>query len=161
MVAPTRDSEESDDPEVVASNLFSHLCEAIKAAAKKTLPVKRESKLTQRKVSLRTKSLFAKKRSVLQKENADKEALRQVKLDIQQFCLDDFKTWVDETVAEMEKSNELGDVRSIYNLVNLLCNKPRPPPCNLTVNSDGNILQSPDEAAACWRKFLQEKFQAT
>lgn len=45
----------------------------------------------------------------------------------------------------MEKANDVGDVRRIFNLVNMLSNKPRPPPCNLTVDEEGNLLNSPEE----------------
>ena len=50
-----------------------------------------------------------------------------------------------ETVADIEKSNDVGDVRRIFNLVNMLSNKPKAPPCNLTRDEDDNLLNSPED----------------
>lgn len=145
------------EPEKIAEDWFEKLCSAARAAAKRSLPVKAESKLTQRMVSQRTKDLIRKKR-LLRK---DKKALKRIKAEIKESCLLDFKTWVSNTVSDIEKTNELGDVRKILNLANLLANKPKPPPCNLTEDDEGNLLNSPEDTVERWRKFLEEKFKAT
>ena len=70
-------------------------------------------------VSHRTKDLFKKKR-LLRK---DKKDLKRVKVEIKESCLMDFKTWVNNTVVDIEKANKMGDVRKIVNLVNVSTKK--------------------------------------
>ena len=63
--------------------------------------------------------------------------------------------------SDIEKTNELSDVRWIFNLVNMISNKPKSSPCNLTVDDEGEILNSPEETVERWRKFLENKFKTT
>ena len=147
----------SNDPVKIAEDWFEKLCSAAKSAARKSLPTKAESVLTQRMVSQRTKNLIKQKRSL----RKDKKALKLIKAKIKESCLQDFKAWVSDTVSDIEKANELGDVRKIFNLVNLLSNKPKAPPCNLTKDDEGNLLNSPENTVERWRKFLKNTFKAT
>ena len=130
-----------DDPEAVAEDWFEKLCLAAKEAAKKSLPTRQKSALTQRMVSQRTNNLIRQKKLC----RKDKKALKEIKARIQESSLLDFKTWVSDTVSDIEKANELGDVRKIFNLVNMLSNKPSQPPSNITKDEHGNILKSPEE----------------
>ena len=57
----------------------------------------------------------------------DKKAFKAIKDEIKKSCLQDFKDWVGDVVAEIEKANEVGDVKKIFNLVNMLSNKPKAP----------------------------------
>ena len=43
----------------------------------------------------------------------------------------------------------------------MLSNKPKAPPCNITRDEDGNLLNSPEDTVRRWRNFLEEKFRAT
>ena len=61
----------------------------------------------------------------------------------------------------MERADEKGDTRRIFNLVNRLSNKPKKPPTNLNTDALGNLLQSPKETAEAWEQFLSRKFAAT
>ena len=56
----------------------------------------------------------------------------------------------------------LNDFEKTYTKVtlNMLSNKPRAPPCNLTRDEEGNLLNSPEDTVRRWRNFLQEKFKA-
>ena len=49
----------------------------------------------------------------------------------------------------------------MYHLVKKLNNKPKPPPSNLTTDTDGNLLKSPKEKAERWGSFFRGKFDAT
>ena len=55
----------------------------------------------------------------------------------------------------------VGDVRKIFNLVKLLSNKPKAPPCNLTVDEEGKLVNSPEDTVERWRTFLENKFKTT
>lgn len=61
----------------------------------------------------------------------------------------------------MEKADAVGDTRKIFNLANMLSNKPKKPPVNLTTDSSGNLLRSPEDTAKTWDDFLSKKFEAT
>ena len=54
-----------------------------------------------------------------------------------------------------------GNTKRIYQLVNHLLKRAKPPPRNLTHDSNGNLLKSPEEVAAMWYSFLKQKFSAT
>ena len=75
--------------------------------------------------------------------------------------MQDYKDLVDACVKEMETANVKGDVRRVYYLVKKLSNKPKPPPTNLTTDSNGNLLESPKDMAERWGVFLREKFKST
>ena len=129
-----RSNEETPtDPESGVEDCFDKLCVVVRSTAKTSLM---ESKLTERMVSHRTKDLFKKKR-LLRK---DKKDLKRVKVEIKESCLMDFKTWVNNTVVDIEKANKMGDVRKIVNLVNVLTKQHKPPRCNLIVDDDGKLL---------------------
>lgn len=76
MTTPSDVMGPSEDPKEVTNNWFNHLCGDIKTVAESTLPAKKENKYTQHTVSQRTRNLFAKKRSLLDKDVVDKDTLR-------------------------------------------------------------------------------------
>ena len=61
----------------------------------------------------------------------------------------------------MEKANDCNNIRKVFRIVNQFSKKAKPPPQNLTEDSQGNILESAGQAAEIWRKFLEKKFDAT
>ena len=73
---------------------------------------------------------------------------------IKASCLDDFNTWVRESVEKIEKTNVVGDVKKLFNLVKRLSNKPKPPPVNLTTDKNSSLLKSPAEVAKTWKNCL-------
>lgn len=91
-------------------NWFDKLCLVAKAAAKKLLPTRKENVMTQRMVFQRTKNLIRQKRRL----RKDKKTLEKVKAEIKSSCLEDFKTWVSDTVTDIESANEVGDTRRIF-----------------------------------------------
>ena len=63
--------------------------------------------------------------------------------------------------SERGSTNVVGGVRRIYKLVNVIANKPKKPPCNLTSDKEGNPLQTPDSITKTWMFFLNDKFKPT
>ena len=61
----------------------------------------------------------------------------------------------------MESANKVGDTKKIFRLVNFLSGKPKAPPKTLTKDENGDLLNSPEEVASTWYKFLKTKFAAT
>ena len=55
---------------------------------------------------------------------------------------------------------DISDLK-IDRLVNFITGKPKAPPKTLTKDKQGNLLNSPEEVAATWYKFLKNKFAAT
>ena len=61
----------------------------------------------------------------------------------------------------MEAANDQGNTRKAYAVLKHLTKKPKAPPQGLTRQADGELITSPEEAAAIWQKFLSEKFDST
>ena len=142
------------------------MCEAVKTAAKKTLPRKANTTTVQRQVSQRTKDLYKEKRRLQQQyQNSHTKSTKKIFKDIQRriktSCLNDYREWIEATVTGMEKVNEAGDIKTIYRLVNSITSNPGKPPNNLTTDKNGQLLQSPEATANAWRDFLQKKFEPT
>ena len=148
------------DPKAYAGKWYDRLCKTVLEAADKVLPRKRTQKAPERHTSERTKKLMA-KRSRMNRRNSSRADFRRIQKRIKESCLQDYVEWVDNCVGEMEKANDYGDVRKIYNLVNKLSQKPKPPPSNLTKNEQGDLLKSPQAVVDRWERFLKCKFQAT
>ena len=158
LTSPASDS----DVEEVVDEWFSSLCNAVKAAAKKSLPSKKKVTQVRRRVSAHTKDLFKRKKQLQASSSANlKPQLKAIQQEIKASCLQDFKSWVDEAVTEMEKADNLGNTRRIFNLVNMLSNKPKQPPANLNTDANGDLLRSPEDIADAWEQFLSKKFNAT
>lgn len=68
---------------------FSTICDAVKEAAKKTLPSKSTAATTKRKVSDNTKALYNEKRRLQQKPGAAKKDFRKIHKKIKNSCLND------------------------------------------------------------------------
>ena len=77
------------------------------------------------------------------------------------MCLQDFKSWVNEAVAELEKADDKADIRKIFDLMNMLSNKPKNPSANMNTDAIGNLLRSPEDIAADWEQFLSKNFSTT
>ena len=105
-------------------------------------------------------SSYALKKRLQQQPGIDKQVFKDLQKKIQESCLQDYRCWVDENVSEMEKANTDGDIRKIYRLVNTITGKPRKPPCNLTTDQNGNLLQTPEAISATWKNFLSNKCKA-
>ena len=149
------------DPELVATVWYETICDAVKSAAAKTLPPRKRKTLVERKVSERTKLLYREKKIMQSRAEVTRDEFNRLKSRINASCMQDFKDWVTETVVAMEKADAVGDTRTIFNLTNRLSNKPKKPQINLTSDSSGNLLRSPEDVAKTWEKFLSEKFSAT
>ena len=149
------------DMELVATVWYESMCAAIKAAADETLPPRKTQSFVERKVSNRTKKLYKLKKRLQSRAGVSKKELQKIQQRITQSCCDDFKKWVNDAVIEMEKADAVGNTRKIYNLANMLSNKPKRPPTNLTTDDEGNLLNSPEDVAKTWEKFLSQKFSAT
>ena len=158
---PNADSPPAEnDPEGTASRWFDSLCDAIHSAANCTLPVKKNKPFAQRDVSERTKALI-KQRKQLARRGATRSQYKRINRQIKESSRLDFVSYVEKSIDDIEKANLEGNTARVYKVVNNLANKPKPPPVNLTRKSDGSLLKSPDEVAATWHAFLQEKFSPT
>ena len=167
-----QDNEHQDDDfnaldEVVATRLpldsesrYDSLCKAIYDTAKETLPAKKSLAMKERCVSARTSHLFNQREKMTRKKNS-KEQYSQLQRQIKDSSLQDFKDWVEECTEEMESASAVGDTKKIYQLVQHLSKKALPPPRNLTHDSEGRLLKSPEEIAAMWFEFLKSKFKET
>ena len=149
----------SKNPQEFADKWFNDLCGAIHKAAKEVLPQRKTGKMPTRGISKHTKTLFLERARMRRSDSRRKYARIQRK--IKKSCLADFNHWVEGCVFEIEAANAVGNSKRVYALVKKLSCKPRPPPVNLTSDSKGNILCSPEDTANVWYKFLKEKFEAT
>ena len=61
----------------------------------------------------------------------------------------------------MEKTNLCQDTRTVFAITNKLSKRPKPPPQNLSTDGKGNLLESAEETANAWYKFLEAKFRVT
>ena len=80
---------------------------------------------------------------------------------IKDSALQDWKDWVNAQVKAMEDANARNDSRRTFAIASKLERKPKPPPQNPTTDGNGKLLESAEEAANRWSKFLKAKFNAT
>ena len=73
----------------------------------------------------------------------------------------DFKDWLDEVVTDMEAANTVGDTKKLFKMVKHVSKRAKPPPKNLTSDTNGSLLKSPEEVARMWSEFLEKTFAAT
>ena len=64
-------------------------------------------------------------------------------------------------MSKMEQTNARGKVTEIFAIMNMLSDKPKPPPQNLKKNAVGELLKSAEEVAKVWYDFLCKKFSCT
>ena len=93
--------------------------------------------------------------------NSTRKQFADMQKEIKESSLQDFKDWVRECVEAMERANNRGNAKKVFQLTKRLAGKPKPPPVNLVTDGNGKLLQSPEETADVWHKFLKEKFAAT
>ena len=53
------------------------------------------------------------------------------------------------------------DTRTVFVITNRLSNKPKPPLQNLSTDGKGKLLESAEETANVWYKFLEVRFRVT
>ena len=150
----------SQDPKAYAEKWYENICRTVLEAADRVLPKRKSTRAPIRGTSERTKKLMA-KRKRMNRMNSSRADFKKIQKAINDSCLKDYVEWVDSCVQEMEKANSYGDVRKIYNLVNKVSKKPKPPPSNLTTDEEGNLLKSPQDVVDMWERFLKNKFKAT
>ena len=69
-------------------------------------------------VSIRTKTL-KKQKSKMKRKTHTKNKFKGIQEKIRKSCLQDYEEWVIKNVKEMETANAKGDVRLIYQLLNI------------------------------------------
>ena len=134
-----------------ASEWFGSICNAVRAAAKTTLPRKKPTTYVQRKVSAHTKGLYLQKRQLQRNSRAVKKDFQDIQRRMKASCLEDYRTWVEKTVEDMDRADAAGEIKKIYKLVNIITGKPLKPPRNLTTDASGKLLQTPEEVASTWK----------
>ena len=70
--------------------------------------------------------------------------------------------WVTQWTEKIEKEFRAGNSKAIYDGVKTLCDTKKPfTTKQSTLTSKGERIQSPEELAEVWKKFLDKKFSAT
>ena len=157
LLSANANTADADEPDMVQ---YKNLCTAIHKVAKAVLPAKGSMAMRERCLSAKTNSLFKKREKMSKKKNSPEE-FKAIQSQIKDSCLKDFKDWVDGCVTEMEFANQRGNSKKVFRIVNQLSKSAKPPPKNLTSDSNGTLLKSPEEVAARWEEFLQQKFSST
>ena len=72
--------------------------------------------------------------------------------------------WVEKRVEEMERADEQGNIKAIYEGARALAGKtkhsPSPQPAKKN-KGEGDMINSSEELGELWREFLAGKFSAT
>ena len=138
--------------------MYEKFCAAVTHAAETTLPLRIRTKGIKREVSERTKTLFEKRTNM----QGTKEQYEEVQRLIKTSSLQDYEQWVSNKWADViQSANGKGDTKRIYQAVKVLAQKREKPPTNITTDAEGKPLDSAEDVAATWEKFLRKKFAAT
>ena len=136
---------------------------AVRATAKATLPtVSDEGGVAARKVSSRTKALIVKKKT-MHPSTHSKADFNKLQQKINESSLRDYKDWINTCVCDMEDAKAKGQLRTskLYHILNKITRKSKAPPQTPTTGENGNSLDSVEEAARLWFRFLSDKFKKT
>ena len=158
--------------EAVASNLLKHDCAnqanpvdaynnfrlAITEAANATIPLKKPlSTLPKRYVSDNTRALYDSRQKNF--NSMSKVEIIAARKNIYKSCREDYRSYIDSILQEIEKADRKGNTRAISKLTKSLTKQH-----NSTVmpskNHSGDQITSTDELLRCWNEFLSKKFAA-
>ena len=139
-------------------------CEAIHETAKAVLAYREARKsraMVKRCVSDKTAKQLKGRKNMSKRKNSATQ-FRQIRKQIKDQNLQDYKDWVGKCAGDMEAANAAaGNMRRIFQVVNHLVKKATPPPHNLTHEPSGALLKSLEEVANMWYGFSNKKFSAT
>ena len=135
---------------------FEHFRLAVTEAANETLPTRiPTTSLPKRHVSDNTRALYDSRQKNY--ENMSKEELVTARRNIYKSGREDYRTYVDSILQEIEKADRTGNSRAVTKLTKLLSKQH-----NSTVmpskNHSGELITSTDELLSCWNEFLSKKF---
>ena len=133
---------------------YADLCDAIQHSCE-TLPEVEKTSHIKREVSNATKALFAERVKMGRKKNVTQKQFDGMQKRIKEACLNDFKSWVERWVQDMDDANAIGDTKRVWEGVRTLSGKINTkPPINLTETSEGEPIDSPEQLAKTWYVFL-------
>ena len=135
-----------------ATQIYNKMCTAIQHAIDTTLPDKTVTQGVQRKVSDKSKKLYA-ERALLDGQGTP-EQYKEIQSNIKASGLADFNHWVSDWADVISKTNGRGDTKGIYKAVKVLGGKPQQPPSNITPDQGGKLLECAEDVAAAWKSFL-------
>ena len=121
------------------------------------LPTVARKKDIKRKVSERTQALYDKRTRM----SGTKAQYKAVQEEIKTSSLKNFHDWVSEWAESMREVNAVGNTHKVYQGVKALRGKREKPPCNLSVDAQGQPLDDAQAIAVVWEEFLTKKFAAT
>ena len=154
--------------EITVEEMGAHYERTIQCIAdtiKDTVSPKKPIIYNGRKVSAETKRLydlrvrdFASGRNITK---SDRDAWNQT---LNKAALRDYHTWVESWTQRMEKADEQGDMRTVYQGANALAGKSKNFSSKQPTRKDkgkGDVIQSEEELGDLWQQFLSGKFSAT
>ena len=138
------------------ADAFEHMRLALTDAANSTLPTRKStSSLPKQLVSNNTRALYANRQKNF--KHMSKEELIAARRDIYRSCRDDYRSYVDSILCQIEKAERIGNSREVKRLTKLFTKQH-----NSTVmpskNHAGEPITSTEEKLKCWNEFLSKKF---
>ena len=76
-------------------------------------------------------------------------------------CRQDFRKYVERILTDIERAHEKGDYKAVFDGVNRLTGKSGYNGRAPTKDKDGILFKNPEELAAAWKEFAQNKFAKT
>ena len=134
--------------------------------AKETVPKKGKCGKRERRRSERTESLFADRERALQAIPVGSEYWKKVRAlyrnRINHSCRRDYRDYVEGVVQEIEKADESGNARAVWQGVYRLGGgKKRGPARQPTIDERGEEIRSSMDLAEAWRAYAERKFACT
>lgn len=173
---PTNDWATGDEKSVLAE-CYSKLQKCVYETVKEVVPEKTWIKKNGRVVSEATKELFEKRAQEFQKQKPTAKRRRNWNKTIRTACRNDYRKWVSIWVQKIERADNQGDTKAIFQGVNALSDNNKQggnqtrPTMHLEEVIDKKTLKKklvaseridgPEELAQVWHEFLEKKFSKT
>ena len=134
---------------------LARLREAISCAAAKVLPTVKSVPLRKRHISARTKHLYEQRQKNYYTSSINER--KAASTAITRSCREDYRTYIDGVLNDMEAAERKGNMREVTRLTKLLSGKSNP--C-ISPSKDlrGQTLTSTEQLLSSWNEFLSAKF---
>ena len=137
---------------------LSTLQNAVNKAARDVLPDIKPKSQHKRKISENTRDLYAKRQRLY--KSMSQEERNQLSKDISNSTREDYISYIDNIITDIERAEMCGDPREVARQVKILSGKNKKSSPMPSKDLNGNPIVSSEELLQSWNKFLAEKFKS-
>ena len=139
-----------------ASESLENLQKAVSVAAASTLPKRIPLTLRRRNVSAQTRELYNnRQKTYLSMSDEQRRAASRA---ISKSTRDDYRSYVEGIVTDMEAANSTGNIREVTRLTKILSGTKNKPMTMPSKDLSGDPIMSSEQLLTAWNIFLAKKF---